>query len=279
MQKESIILYRWLWMTDLHLDFVDDAGLDTFFVRVRNATADGLLISGDIASGTDIHRFLVRLHDSFQGPICFVLGNHDFYGRSFAEVRDKVRSVCAENDRLIYLSDQPGIPLVDDVILVGQDGWGDGRAGDYAASDVEMNDFGLIDELRRKNKAERLEAIKRLGDEEVKQAEPKLRQALQEARDVAFLTHVPPFPEASVGPAGSSDPDFLPFFCCQSMGMMLSELMQTHPDNRLFVFCGHTHSPAIARMLPNLVVRAAGAVYEKPDFAGVVDTANLDQWR
>lgn len=127
MQKESIISNRWLWMTDLHLDFVDDAGLDTFFVRVRNATADGLLISGDIASGTDIHRFLVRLHDSFQGPICFVLGNHDFYGRSFAEVRDKIRSMCAENYRLIYLSDHPGIPLADDVMLIGQDGWGDGR--------------------------------------------------------------------------------------------------------------------------------------------------------
>ena len=270
---------RWLWMTDIHLDFLKDDGLDLFFGRVQQVDAEGMLISGDIASGTDVCSFLMRFSECFSGPICFVLGNHDFYGRSFAEVREKVGALCAERENLIYLSDRHCIPLADEVTLIGQDGWGDGRAGNYARSAVELNDFGLIDELRRKNKAERLAAIEAFADEEVAKTEPKLKEALATSRDVVFLTHVPPFPEASVGPDGSSDPDFLPFFCCQSMGMMLSEVMQTHPDNRLFVLCGHTHSPAIARILPNLVVRAAGAVYEKPDFSGVVDTANLDQWR
>ena len=265
-------------MTDIHLDFLKDDGLDAFFRKVEQAEAEGLLTSGDIASGTDIHRFLVRLHDSIHGPIAFVLGNHDFYGRSFAEVRDKVRTLCTEHERLLYLSDLPGIRLAGDVMLIGQDGWGDGRAGNYEYSDVELNDFGLIDELRRKNKAERLEAIQLLGDQQVKEAESKLLQALKEAREVVFLTHVPPFPEAAVGPDGRSDPSYLPFFCCQAMGAMLHDVMQAHPDNRLFVFCGHTHSQAIARILPNLVVHTAGAVYEKPEFAGVIDAADMDQW-
>ena len=269
---------RWLWMTDIHLEFLNDAGLDTFLCKVGQASADGLLISGDIGTGTDVDRFLIRLHQTFSGPICFVLGNHDFYGRSFAEVRGKVRALCAEHDNLIYLSDIPGIRLSDEVMVIGQDGWGDGRAGNYAASDVELNDFGLIDELRRKNKAERLLAIGTIGDEEVRRAEPKLRQALKATRDVIFLTHVPPFPEAAVGPDGRSDMNYLPFFCCQAMGIMLFEVMQAHPDNRLFVLCGHTHSAAIARILPNLVVHAAGAVYERPDFAGLIDAGNLDVW-
>ena len=269
---------RWLWMTDIHLDFLNDDELDVFFRKVGQVEADGLLISGDIASGTDVDRVLVRLHDSFHGPIGFVLGNHDFYGRSFAEVRDKVRTLCVEHERLLYLSDLPGIRLTDEVMLIGQDGWGDGRAGNYHYSDVELNDFGLIDELRRKNKAERLESIRLLGDEEVRQAEPKLRQALQGARDVVFITHVPPFPEAAVSPDGFSDTKYLPFFCCQSMGIMVYDLMQAHPDNRLFVFCGHTHSPAIARILPNLVVHAAGAVYGKPGLSGMIDTGNLAEW-
>ncbi len=59
---------------------------------------------------------------------------------------------------------------------------------------------------------------------------------------------------------------------------MLYEMMQAHPGNRLFVFCGHTHTSAIARILPNLIVRTAGAVYEEPEFAGMIDVANLEEW-
>lgn len=75
---------RWRWMTDIHLEFLSDADLDAFLSKIGMISADGLLISGDVGTGTDVDRFLVRLSEAFPGPICFVLGNHDFYDRSSA---------------------------------------------------------------------------------------------------------------------------------------------------------------------------------------------------
>lgn len=269
---------RWLWMTDIHLDFLDQPRLEQFYFQLQGAKTDGLIITGDIGTGPTVSSFLCQLSESFSGPIAFVLGNHDFYRSGFGKVREKIRELCSENERLLYLSELQGVRLLGDITLIGQDGWGDGQAGNYNASDVELNDFELIDELRRKSKQDRLRLITEIGVREAESAKEKLHQALARSRDVIFLTHVPPFPEASVGPNGLSDPDFLPFFCCHAMGVMLFEMMSTHPDHRLFVFCGHTHSPAVARILPNLVVRSAGAVYGQPAFAGEIDVTRLDEW-
>jgi hypothetical protein len=40
--------------------------------------------------------------------------------------------------------------------------------------------------------------------------------------------------------------------------------MTAHPDRRMTVLCGHTHSPGEAQILPNLQVLTGGAVYGAP---------------
>ena len=280
MQKSGANIARhWLWMTDIHLDFLDETQLAEFYSRIQGAKADGLMITGDIGTGPTVANFLRQLTESFPGPIAFVLGNHDFYRSGFGVVRNEIQELCSKTERLLYLPDLQGVPLPGGITLIGQDGWGDGQAGNYNASDVELNDFQLIDELRGKSKQDRLQLIAEIGVRDAENAKEKLHQALARSRDVIFLTHVPPFPEASLGPTGLSDPDFLPFFCCHTMGEMLFEIMSAHPDNRLFVFCGHTHSPAVARILPNLIIRSAGAVYGQPAFAGEIDVTRLDEWK
>lgn len=40
--------------------------------------------------------------------------------------------------------------------------------------------------------------------------------------------------------------------------------MAEHPDRRLTVLCGHTHSPGVFRPAPNILVRTGGAEYGAP---------------
>jgi hypothetical protein len=47
-------------------------------------------------------------------------------------------------------------------------------------------------------------------------------------------------------------------------GAGLATLARAHPERSLTVLCGHTHSPGVARILPNLVVYTGAAEYGSP---------------
>ena len=59
------------------------------------------------------------------------------------------------------------VPLTGEACLVGHDGWGDGRFGNYHGSDVMLNDFGLIGEFGgfHEDLCTRLAKLHALGDE------------------------------------------------------------------------------------------------------------------
>ncbi len=267
---------HWLWLTDIHLDFLGDAGLLDFVKRLNGMDAGGLIISGDIATGSDLALKLQFMADHFKGKICFVLGNHDYYGRSIRVVRETVTNLTRDHDRLCWLPEMDAIQLRPQLALLGQDGWCDGRAGDYEGSGIRLNDFGMIDDLRRKTKAERLTIIQEISDQETAWAERRLREALDAYRDVIFVTHVPPFAEVSLGPDGRVHLDWVPFFCAQTMGNRLVAIMHEHPNHRLLVLCGHTHTQAVSRILPNLTVRVGGAKYGMPGLSGIIDFDDLE---
>ena len=267
---------NWIWLTDIHLDFLEDPAIHAFMQRLDGMDAGGLIISGDIATGSDLIRKLQFMADHFRGKICFVLGNHDYYGRSIRVVREAVADLTRNHDRLFWLPEREAVQLRPHLALLGQDGWCDGRAGDYEGSGIRLNDFGMIDDLRRKNKAERLAIIQELSDAETDRAERGIREALASYRDVIFVTHVPPFAEVSLGPDGKVHLDWVPFFCAQSMGNRLVDIMREHPTHRLLVLCGHTHTQAVGRILPNLTVRVGGAAYGTPGLSGLIDFEDLE---
>jgi 3',5'-cyclic-AMP phosphodiesterase len=256
------------WLTDLHLNFVDQNGIDGLCRRVRDERADAVLISGDIAEAPDLEEYLEFLGRQVDRPIYFVLGNHDFYRGSLSEVRARIAALCRQSPHLHWLSQETVIELTLQTGLIGHDGWADGRLGDYAGSDVLLNDYFLIEELAGLEPEARLEQLHALGDQAADHFRSVLPGALERYRRVIVLTHVPPFREACWYQGQTSGDAWLPHFACKAVGDALVEAMSAHPDRELLVLCGHTHSPGEARILPNLRVFTGAAEYGRPGIEG-----------
>lgn len=249
------------WATDIHLDWVDTSRRCEFFGAIRAAAPDVLVLSGDIAEGANSPLYLEEMAREFQRPIYFVLGNHDFYGSSLARVRRQITALAAERPLLCYLSAAGVMELTPQTAIIGHEGWGDARLGDYQNSRVFLNDFVAIQELAavyRDRKAFR-ELLGALGDEAAQHVAVNLAEALKRYRQVLLVTHVPPFREAAWYNGSLSNDDWLPYFSCQAVGDVLRQVMRQHPQQQLLVLCGHTHGGGEAQILPNLRVLTGGA--------------------
>ena len=80
---------RLVWLTDIHLNFVDAQRLREFLESIRQQ-ADAVAISGDIAESPGVVHYLKTMEEVLQKPIYFVLGNDDFYRSSIAKTRLQV---------------------------------------------------------------------------------------------------------------------------------------------------------------------------------------------
>lgn len=259
------------WLTDIHLEFLNKATRALFVRSLRDAAPDILLISGDIAQAPSLEEHLTYLAREVMRPIYFVLGNHDFYLGSIAEVRADVRKFTAQENGLHWLGAGGVVRLTNRTNLVGHDGWCDGRLGDYQHSGVRLNDFLLIDELSNLSKEALFETLNRLGDEAAAHFRRTLPEALETADHVVVVTHVPPFRESAWYNGRPCDPYWLPFFSCKAVGDVLSEFMQQYPNRRMTVLCGHTHGGGTSQILPNLTTVTGPAEYRSPVIQTIFD--------
>ncbi len=69
-----------LWCNDLHFDFLEPHGVASFAKILAEASADAILISGDISLSARITADLEEIARHVPDPVYFVLGNHDYYG-------------------------------------------------------------------------------------------------------------------------------------------------------------------------------------------------------
>lgn len=253
-----------IWLNDIHLEFLGNPEIESFVRSLADYKADGVLIAGDIAQAHTVSTYLSRLQHALAVPIYFVLGNHDFYHGSIAGVRSAITDLVHQSSNLHWLSESGAVLLTTTMCLVGHDGWGDGRLGDFEHSHVQLNDFRLIAELAGLCRAGLLQRLTQLGDEAAEHFKSVLPDALQSAEHVVVLTHVPPFKEASWFDGRYCDPDWLPFFSCKAVGDVLAEAMRNHPDKRMTVLCGHTHGGGRSEILPNLVTFTGPAEYGRP---------------
>lgn len=263
---------RLAWLTDIHLDHAPPDRFDALCAEVEAAGADRVLIGGDIAEAPTVAVYLGRLADRLARPIDFVLGNHDYYRGSLKAVRDDLRDYCRRRPSLTYLSQSGVVPLGHSTALVGHDGWGDARLGDFDGTDLMLNDELLIEDLRdaafdRPALRARLEA---LGDEAAAHLRRLLPEALAGFPRVVVLTHVPPFRAAAWHRGRPSDDEWLPRFSCQAVGNTLLEAATAHPDRHLLVLCGHTHGAGEVEVRPNLHVLTGAATYGEPHMQRVL---------
>src|SRR5436190_1254695 len=100
----GVRMRRVVWMTDIHLNFLEPPALPLLEDLLRRAAPDVILLGGDIAEAPQLPAYLRSMAERLSCPLCFVLGNHDFYGGSIARVRREVVELCRELPRLVYLS-------------------------------------------------------------------------------------------------------------------------------------------------------------------------------
>jgi predicted MPP superfamily phosphohydrolase len=253
-----------IWLTDIHLEFLDDTGFNSFMQELCDKNADAILISGDIAQAPTIEKYLLKMNQSLPFPIFFVLGNHDYYHGSISGVRSVAERLSKESSRLNWLNVSGAVYLSPKTCLVGHDGWCDGRLGDYYHSSVMLNDFLLISELSGLSRDKLLQRLNRFGDEAAEHFREVLPQALKSAEHIVVLTHVPPFLEAAWYNGKYCEPDWLPFFSCKAVGDVLIETMKKHQDKQMTVLCGHTHGGGSSQILPNLKAVTGQACYGHP---------------
>ena len=261
---------RLVWATDLHFDAADRAHFNLFFDLFRAHEPDLVLIGGDISNGVTSLNYLANLAKHINKPFYFVLGNHDFYYGSIGEIRKEARELTAESPSTYYLTDGGIIPLTQHTALIGHDGWSDARAGDFIHSDIMLNDYFLIDELKRLNHEERQLKLHELGDEAAIYLKSQLVKALETYDRIVLLTHVPPFEEACLYEGSPADSNWTPHFVGKAAGEAIEEVMKANADKQLLVLCGHSHSGQDVHILPNLRVVTGQAELGVPNVQGLI---------
>ena len=119
-------------LTDLHLNFPSDKQAEAFYAALASTEADCFAFTGDIGEAPNVEHYLRLLDTSLKRPVYLVLGNHDFYRGSIASVQERVQNLCMASSNLHWMPKKEGImPLSEHTCLIGHDGWGDARAGDY----------------------------------------------------------------------------------------------------------------------------------------------------
>lgn len=262
------------WVTDIHLNFLVAEGRSEFYQKILDAKSDGVLISGDIAEAIDVENILNEMADKIKMPIYFVLGNHDYYRGQIKEVRDVFTTLTKENRLLQWLPASGPKRLTNDTILIGQDGWADGRLGDYQNSRVALNDSRMIEDLFKEkivSKFKLLDKMQALADADAVALQSDLVRAVElGAKKVIVLTHVPPFKEACMHEGKISDNDWLPYFSSKVMGDVLEAAAKKNTEIEFLVLCGHTHGEAYYQPFDNLIVKAGKVEYGRPEIQEII---------
>jgi Icc-related predicted phosphoesterase len=113
--------------------------------------------------------------------------------------------------------------------------------------------------------------IQEIAETEIEKARKLLQSAVKNGNHIIFMTHVPPWLEASRAPNGTvSDPVWRPWFCSILMGKMLERVASDNPTKLFTILCGHTHSSYVHQVADNLVCRVAGAEYGEPQIENII---------
>jgi predicted phosphohydrolase len=266
---------RVAWATDIHLNFLGPKERAAFYASIRHNQPDAVFLTGDIAEAPSLTSLLAEMRRAIRSPLYFVLGNHDFYHGAISKVRANLEIWCKNQPGLIYLSTSEVIELTPTIALIGHDGWGDGRYGNFQLSPVRLSDQELIEDFQQLNPTAVLEKLHTLGDEAAGYLRKTLYHALSIYRHVVCLTHVPPLKEACWYQGKTGNDDWLPYFACQAVGDVLLKISQERTDCRITVLCGHTHHAGTVQVTPNLRILTGSAEYGAPCIQDVFDLEDL----
>ena len=250
------------WATDIHLDRLHKRDYLEYKEYLQKLNPDCLIISGDIAEGEKVCQSLKDFDETFNFPIYFVLGNHDFYWNSFEKVEREVGELVENSKNLTWLTKSGVLKINDSTCLIGVEGWGDGRNGTLNLSEGSSRDVLSIEDYKCLNREEIAKLLNNKGDHYADLLRPKLIEAVNSYEKILLVTHVPPFVEVCFDRSLRIHGEFRqPFYTCKAIGDMLLEVMNNNPKCQMTVFCGHTHETADVKILDNLRVRVKESGY------------------
>ncbi len=255
---------KYAWITDCHLDHLNDEELKLFHSKVRDDTTmdTTLLVTGDITVARRLFEHIDGLGQAGRGKMLYVLGNHDRWGSSLAQCTRDLRPHGLPQGHSVFMDLVDRIQLEEDLCVVGDSGWYDGRNGLQGNPRFLMNDWFYIQEYRGKN--ERMCSAE-IADKCAKVLEAKLRAACEAKNNrVIVLTHVPPYTESALYMGRPGDDYAQPWFTSRAIGDVLDQVAKEYFHVKFEVLCGHTHDRAFYKRDDNLVIHTGAAQYGDP---------------
>lgn len=258
-----------IWVSDIHLNFLqkEQEARDAFYLSLKEADGEAILVTGDIAESQNVVFFITEMEKQTGKPVYFVLGNHDFYGSSVLTVKQSVK-------HLGYLPKNMGVPLSDTTVLIGVDGWGDTRNGDYDNSRLTMSDWLYIDDLRKeygKGMAKLKVQLMKLADSDARKLERRVNTSIKKGyKRIIIATHVPPFEEVCLNAGKKSTSSGLPFFSSKCLGETVLPIAKRNKAIDFLWLSGHTHSRARHKPCNNLTSKVAKAEYYYPQIEEII---------
>lgn len=260
----------------MHLDHVQTTRAARDFgytLRTQHPESSGLIVTGDIAEADSLTHILSELSEGYAGSVYFVLGNHDYYGSSFAAVDKRMRAFSEQRPSIHWLT-RGEVVLGPGVVLLGNDGFYDARFGDER-TDLRLRDFMEIEELfvaQDEGFLPFLQAMRDRADSCASELLQCARRAVlaHKPKTVLVGTHVPPLQESSFYKGKPADGKWAPFFTSRVMGEVLLRLAAEFAEVEWVVFCGHTHGEGVVEARSNLTIYTGYAEYGAPDLAGLV---------
>ncbi len=253
---------KYVWFSDTHLNHSVLPFLKRRFVsRLREAAPDGLFLTGDISSGHWLESDLRFLARNFDGPIYFVLGNHDYHFRHIESVHADVRRLCATHLNLHWMTDSGVISLTEDVALIGTEGWYDAALGDPNLLRYTPDWWMTFDFLHHDDMSGRLNKFRDMAKASADFIARKLETALETHKTVYVLTHVPPWKEATRAEGTRMERYWLPYNTNAAMGKEIERVMDGREEKHAIVFAGHTHTPCTIQVSKSIECNVARASY------------------
>jgi predicted phosphohydrolase len=253
------------WASDLHLDHADPPTVASLYQALRQTAPLPVILTGDLSTAPRLIEDLHRLADAACAPLWFVLGNHDHYHGSVGAVRDAVIALGELHPQIRWLPPAGVVMLNEVTALIGVDGWADGRHGNALTTPLLLNDDRLIAEVAAQpDRLGRLAVKRALADGDATRLATLLDRAAAKASTIVVATHVPPFVEALPVTGRLSRVEWHPLLVSGATGSVLRHFAGTHPEHRVEVLAGHSHTARDVRILPNLRCRVAAARYGAP---------------
>ncbi len=264
---------KYLWLTDIHLNFLSNQEIKNFAHALNKHQANGILITGDLSTGSKIVEDFSNFLGEVELPTYFILGNHDFYRASFKKTEEAVLQLIQKFPNAYYLpSISTALELAPGIGIVGQNGWYDARWLEPLSRLVFLYDFSLIQDFKElPSYKDKLSLARDKAFEAADKAAVSLRLAFKQYQTVYFLTHFPPWPQATPYQNPWIQKFWVPYSTSKIMAEILQYLMDDFPDRNLIVLAGHTHQTKNYTPVTNIQVKVGRATFGQPVLQSIID--------